>query len=113
MRKFSPSLLDVPTEPRVRRFSRIRAVLLGVLLTPLVYESTLISMARWRSMLGGAAPVETPVLDGINADLDRIGYAIRGAVAAWFQDPPWQAGGVLALGGVLAFVGWVLLIRKP
>ncbi len=40
-------------------------ITLGVLVTPLVYEVSLLSAAQWQAMSGSVPQVKTPVLDSI------------------------------------------------
>lgn len=105
---------DVPIEIRHRRRRRWRntfAVLLGLMMAPLFYEASTLSVARWRSMTGPSVTVRTPVLDTVQSasnELTRLGSR---TIRSKFNNLPWRPTYVLAFGAVWVFMGWMWLRR--
>jgi hypothetical protein len=108
MRKYT--CLEVDEQPR-RRPSRAPAVILLLmilLLSPVLYESTALCIASWKTVLGTYTPVETPILDAIKESW-RTG---RLEALSWFRPVfhsyPWKAAVVVPF----AFV-WTLIAAIP
>lgn len=109
MRKFACVDVDDPM-PR-RRPSRLPAlalVLLLLVLSPVLYESSAICVASWKTALGTYTPVETPVLDAIKESW-RTG---RLEAISWlypvFHSYPWKASVVVPF----AFL-WTMIAAIP
>lgn len=65
MRKLGQPVLDDGPGHRRWKYSSALTILVGILLSPLAYESGLLCYARWRGMTGPIPEVKTPVFDGI------------------------------------------------
>jgi hypothetical protein len=104
---------DIPLDLRHRR-RRLRgllAVLVGLLVAPICYETTALSVARWRSLGGRTTTVSTPVLDGIQSTYREFRRTGNRVVESKFHDLPWKPQWVLACGAVWVVIGW-LYFRK-
>jgi hypothetical protein len=104
MRKFSPTLFEVAPP---RRRSRIRVaitILLALLLSPLVFEATLLCTARWKGMIGVEPHVKTPVLNALGAGLRSAGEDIRLTLAPVLYQLPWNPSYVVVFG-----LGWAAI----
>jgi hypothetical protein len=111
MRKFSPTLFEV-APPRRRSRTRVAiTILLALLLSPLVFEATLLCTARFKGMIGVEPLVKTPVLDTLGAGLQSAGEDIRLTLAPVLHHLPWNPSYVVVFGLVWAFIG-VLMLRR-
>jgi hypothetical protein len=104
---------DVSSDTRKRRlrWRGILAVLVGVMLAPILYETTALSVARWRSLTGPSTSVSTPVLNSMQSSYNDLSRAGNRAVRSKFHDLPWKPRVVLACGAVWCVIGW-LYFRK-
>jgi hypothetical protein len=111
MRKFSPTLFEL-APPRRRSRSRVAImILLGLLLSPLVFEATLLCTARWKGMIGVEPHVKTPVLNALGDGLRSAGEDIRLTLAPVLHQLPWNPSYVVVFGLVWASIG-VLMLRR-
>lgn len=90
----------------------VGVILLGLLTTPVLYEVTTLSAARWRSLTGPKVTVDTPVLDA----LARMGRESLSFVTNFahdrLHDLPWRLSILAAVGAVWVVLGWKIL-RRP
>jgi len=104
MRKFSPNLSD-DTPPRRRTRTRAAiAILLGLLLSPLVFEASQLCTAHWQGMTGTAPIVATPMLDTLGSALRTAGDDIRSTLSPVLRKLPWNPSYVVVFG-----LGWASL----
>jgi hypothetical protein len=108
MRKFS--CLEVDEQPRRRpsRLPVVALVLLLLLLSPILYESSAICIAAWKTALGTYTPVETPVLDSIKESWRTGRLEASSWVRPVFHSYPWKASVVVPF----AFV-WTMIAAIP
>jgi len=78
---------------------------------PVCYEATALSVARWKSMTGPSATVETPVLNALDSGYKQIMRTGGHAVSSRFHNVPWKPSWVLAFGAVWCFLGWMFFRR--
>src|SRR5512142_1037133 len=108
MRKFNRPGIDVRPRRHPSRMPAVAVLLIILLLSPVLYESTAICIATWKTALGAYTPIETPVLDVLRESW-RTG---RLEAAAWvspsFHSYPWKASVVVPF----AFV-WTMIAAIP
>ncbi|MBX6312795.1 MAG: hypothetical protein IRY99_07755 [Isosphaeraceae bacterium] len=103
MRKSPSVLLDDPPPPRLG-LRNILAVMLGLAISPILYESSRLCAANWQGMHGEAPYVETPIIDAVGISLASASQAIGQSVERFVHDTPWNPRYVLAVG-----LAWVLI----
>jgi hypothetical protein len=86
-------------------------VLLGLLLSPIIYEATLLCAAQLRGMIGAQPLVETPVLDTVGAGLRAAGDDIGLTLAPVLHRLPWNPTYVVVFGLLWASVAALILRR--
>ncbi len=111
MRKFSPNLFDdAPPRPRSRTPVAI-TILLGLLLSPLVIEATLLCTANWKGMIGNVPLVQTPMLSAVGSGLQAAGDEIGSTLSPLLRNAPWHPRYVVVFG-----LGWAsiaaLMLRR-
>ncbi|MFO0957074.1 MAG: hypothetical protein U0800_06340 [Isosphaeraceae bacterium] len=104
---------DVPAHVsrRRRRWRSGFAIFFGLLLMPICYETTALSVARWRSMTGPSATVHTPVLNALDSGYKQVTRMGSRAVSSRFNNVPWRPSWVLAFGAVWCLLGWMFFRR--
>ena len=111
MRKLLAQPLD--DRPRRRRSwtSIALAVLIVLLISPVLYESTVVCVSRWKTLCGVPMTVETPVLDAIASEWETVRLELHWVSRHYFHDMSWKPSYVipfaLTSSGVLA-----LALRK-
>ena len=104
MRKFSPNFLD-DTPPRRRsRTPAAITILLGLLLSPLVFEATQICTSHWKGMIGPVPFVEAPMLNSLASGLQSAGDEFRITLSPVLRNLPWNPSYVVVFG-----LGWASL----
>ncbi len=89
MRKLVNPLFD--DRPRRRwRYSNLLPVALGLLLTPILYEASLLCVAEWRAMSGPIAPIHTPVFDAIRSAFLWARQDVGSFLSPAFHALPWR-----------------------
>ena len=101
MAKIPPSMVADPPPSRPSWLRRSRPILLGLLLSPVIYEGTALCINRWRAIAGERVETRTPALDACNAMLDRVTQTIQPWVSRLFCDTSWSPTSVLVAGLVL------------
>lgn len=104
---------DVPAHVarQRRRWRSGFAILFGLMLMPICYETSLLSVARWKSMTGPSVTVETPVLDTIQTGYRQVIRVGGRAVSSRFHNVPWRPSWVLAIGAFWFLLGWMFFRR--
>jgi hypothetical protein len=111
MRKLLAQPLD--DWPRRRRSwtSIALAVLIVPLISPVLYESTVVCVSRWKALCGVPMTVETPVLDAIVSEWETVRLELHWVSRRYFHDMSWKPSYVIPIAlswtGVLA-----LALRK-
>jgi len=104
MRKFSPNLFDVTPPRRRSRTPAAIVILLGLLLSPLVFETTQLCTASWRGMTGTVPFVDTPMLNTLGSGLQSAGDDLRSTLSPVLRNLPWNPSYVVVFG-----LGWASL----
>jgi hypothetical protein len=66
MAKIPLTLLDDSPQPPRRRLGAAWAIVLGLLFSPVIYESSAICVANWKAMNNQLPAVDTPVLNALS-----------------------------------------------
>lgn len=101
---------ELPARP-LRRARAFLMVAIGVLLTPLIYDGTMVLLARWQSLFGPTPAVETPFLDALAAFVADTYRSFDQGTTRTFRNVPWSPSAVLGLGFAWVVVGCRLLMR--
>ena len=104
MQKFSPNVIDDAPPRRRSRTPAAVAILLGLLLSPLVFEATRLCTAHWKGMLGNVPFVETPILNTLGSGLQSASDEIRSSLSPVLRNLPWNPSHVIVFG-----LGWASL----
>ena len=104
------SCLGVDEQPRQRssRTPVVVLLLLILLLSPVLYESSAICVAAWKTTLGTYTHVDTPVLDAIRESWRTGRLEAMSWVRPVFHSYPWKASVVVPF----AFV-WTMIAAIP
>ncbi|MDR3638442.1 MAG: hypothetical protein P4L84_31855 [Isosphaeraceae bacterium] len=111
MRKLVQPLLDDGPGVRRWKYSSAMTILVGILLSPLAYESGLLCYSRWSAMAGATHPVKTPVLDAIGRAYESARDDIREFSRPVTRHTTWSASFMIPFVMVCMVIG-VLLLRK-
>src|SRR5258708_2461558 len=103
------TVLADPKTPKRSWFGSGLWVLMGLAMSPLVYEAALLCLANWRVMQGGDRYVATPALDRVSRVFAELRYCLGQSVNPIFHDLPWRPEYVLGLAAAWAFGGGLLL----
>ncbi len=111
MRKFSPNLFDDAPPQRRSQTPAVIVILLGLLLSPLVFEASQLCTAQWKGMTGTEPFVETPILNTLGSGLRSAGDEIRSTLSPVLRRLPWDSSYVVVFG-----LGWAsiaaLMLRR-
>lgn len=109
-------LANLPTESDFkRRISPLRfwiTLVLGLCLTPLIYDGTKICLASWESLFGPSTEYETPAIDALTSTFDAVYSAARDQTSAPFRAVPWSPSHVFAVAAVWVVCGSILLLGR-
>jgi len=111
MRKLSTVSID--NRPRSRRMRVVGFLLITLLLvlSPVIYESTLVVAARWQGLFGTYPNVRTPVLDVIGDNYRIATYDLKQWSRSIFHRTPWKTSYVIPI--AIIFTGSLaMLMRK-
>ena len=87
-------------------------IVLGLILTPVVYDGTKSCLARWQSLFGPAVECETPAIDALTSMFDAVYSATRDQTSEPFRNVPWSPSHVLGIAAVWVACGSMLLMRR-
>lgn len=110
MRKNNPGMMDEQKQPR-RKLPAVVTIVLGLLISPLVYEGSLICAAQWKSMYGMAESPKTPVLDFIADTASQMRRETGEVLTPIFRTVPWKPAVVVPIAILWTGVS-VLLLRR-
>jgi hypothetical protein len=112
MRKIPDLILD-DHQPRPRRwrYSSALTIVLGLLLSPVVYEVGLLSAARWRGMSGTVPEVHTPVIDALGKVVASVRDEVQTTADPVLRDFSWKPSVVIPCAVVSTGIA-SLLLRK-
>jgi hypothetical protein len=109
VRKFTTTYTDDQT-PRGWSWLRIAAtILLGLAVSPLVYDGARVCVGQWRGMRGENPYVETPVFDAVGAGFEAVRLAWHNSVEVVFYNLPWRPEYVMGIAAAWAIGGSFLL----
>ncbi len=113
MRKLAGQLgSEMDVEHRRSRWPlAIMALILVVGLGPLVLEGTCLCVGMWKEVLGVAADVRTPVLDGVQDEMHELTDCFWGEVTPFFRSMPWDPKIVVPAASVIMVLAMLLLRR--
>ena len=84
---------------------------MGLLLSPFVYEATLIGLAQWRGMNGVAREARTPILDTLKHAFDDTRHEAENVFPLLFRRITWTPATVIPF--AIFWTGLAaLLLRK-
>jgi hypothetical protein len=111
MRKIPDLILD-DHQPRPRRwrYSSALTIVLGILLSPMVYEVGLLSVARWRGMCGTVPGVHTPVIDALGKAVASVRDEVQTAAVPVLRGFSWKPSVVFPCAVIVTGIA-VLLLR--
>lgn len=114
MRKFDPFIAEmVQRKPWCSPRQRAAlAVVLGLALAPIVFESSALCASRWVAMYGQLSTPHTPVLDLLGKGLAELSSAFSLTFRRTFFNLPWKAQMVIPLTIAWAFLGSLFMLRK-
>jgi hypothetical protein len=92
-------------------FRRAVFVLLCLVVTPIAYEVSLISAARWNSLYGPYTHAETPLLDAGARLLGEGRRFLANFVHDRLHDLPWHTTVVMVVGALAFGFGYWILRR--
>jgi hypothetical protein len=102
---------DAPRRSR-SNVRRICVILVGLALSPLVYEASAICAAQWRTMWGASVTVETPVLDAFGRYGRSVALETRRKLETSVRDHHWRPALVIPLACAWAGLASMLLRRR-
>ncbi|GAC1335945.1 MAG: hypothetical protein NVSMB14_03500 [Isosphaeraceae bacterium] len=112
MRKFATEPGDIDLNRRLSPCRFWTTIVLGLILTPLIYDGTKICLARWQSMYGPAVEFETPAIDALTSTFHALYSATRDQTSEPFRNVPWSPPHVLGIAAVWVACGSMLLLRR-
>ena len=111
MRKFSPNVFDEAPPRRRSQTPAAITILMGLLLSPLVLEATLLCTAHWQGMIGNEPFVATPMINTLGSGLQSVGDEFRSTLSPVLRKLPWNPSYVVVFG-----LGWAsiaaLMLRR-
>jgi hypothetical protein len=86
-------------------------ITLLLVLSPVIYESTLVVAARWQGLFGIYPNIRTPVLDAIGDNYQMATYDAKQWTRGIFHRTPWKSSYVIPI--AIIFTGALAtLMRK-
>jgi hypothetical protein len=111
MRKLPTVEIDNRPRFRKRRLFLIFVVVPLAILSPVIYEGSLLCIAGWQGLFGTHPRVETPILDSLTEGYRVANYDVKRWSRGFFNNTPWKSSYVIPFAifwtGVLA-----MLLRK-
>jgi hypothetical protein len=112
VRKLPRTNLDPEPPRRKERRRAVVAILLGLTLSPFIFEGSAQCAAKWRAMYGPAASVKTPALDVVGSSLVYVASAFKRPVMDAVRYLPWRPRVIIPLACAWALFGCLLLRRR-
>jgi hypothetical protein len=97
-----------PSDGRSLRRSAL-VIVLGLALSPIVYESSAQCAAGWAAMYGSVRQVDTPVLDRLGRCMDALAGAAHETGERAFHALPWKPALVIPIALAWAALGALIL----
>ncbi len=110
MRKNNPGIMDDSRKPRRRRVSAVLTIVLGLLVSPLVYEGTLLCVVQWKMMYGPVETAKTPVLDYLAESYNQGSKDLGEILTPVFRTVPWKPAVVIPF--AIAWTGLAALMLR-
>src|SRR4051812_49239669 len=111
MRKLPTVSLDNRPRSRKRRVVGFLVITLLLVLSPVIYESSIVVAARWQGLFGVYPNVRTPVLDAITDNYQMATYDMKQWTRSIFHRTPWKSSYVIPI--AIIFTGSLaMLMRK-
>jgi len=112
VRKLARQMLDDRPFDKTQRRRNVLAFVLGLSIAPVLYESTALCTARWRSMFGPMTTVNAPLLDTFGVGLNILNRTFQKTASGSFSSLPWKPSLIIPLAFALAIVGSLLMRRR-
>ncbi len=102
--------IDHHLGPRQRSSQGVKLLILSLLLVPLLYDGTKVTIAQWSTLFGPKPVISTPVFDLVGSYAERSTRELRRMTRLPFRKLPWRT--EWAVGLLVVSLGTGLLIMR-